>query len=96
MKKKIATEFLWFLLTLILAIPLGFLFLWLLGFTSEAPNITENEKDYVLFLYLLGYTISFIGIYLIRLIVMAIKLLTDKEQSEWYVARIIDIHRKEN
>lgn len=80
--KKIAAEFLWFLLTLILAIPLGLIFLWLLGFTSEAPNITEGDKDYVLFLFLLGYAISFIGIYLIRFIVMAIKILADKEQME--------------
>lgn len=69
----IAREFLWLLLTLVLAIPLALLFLWLLGFTTERADMLEREKDYIFKLYFIGYILSIAGIYLIRLIAGAIR-----------------------
>jgi hypothetical protein len=79
-EKKIAAEFLWLLFTLLFSLPLGLVFLWLLGFTSETPT-TERTKDYIVFLYIVGYLVSFVGVYLIRIIIMAIKTLTNKEEE---------------
>lgn len=79
MQKLIAREFLWLLFALVFAIPLGLAFLWLLGHTDEMPNMSEHDQDYIVFLYIIGYVVSFIGIYLIRFIMMALRVLADRE-----------------
>lgn len=72
----LAREFLWLLVTLILSLPLGLVFLWFLGFTPETVNLRESEVNYVFWLYLVGYFVSFLGIYIMRFVAMAIKSLT--------------------
>lgn len=79
LKKAIAREFLWFLATLILAFPLALLFLYFLGFSSETVDMTETEKDYLTALYLVGYILSFLGIYLLRFVALAIQALVAPE-----------------
>lgn len=75
MKKFIASEFLWLLLTLALAIPLSFLWLISLDVVAEDRSFSEDEKIFVAELFLIAYAVCFVGIYLIRLVVNAIKAL---------------------
>lgn len=76
MKKFFAREFLWLLLTLVLAFPLALVFLWLLGFTTETVDLREQEKDYLVTLYMWGYILSVVGVYLVRLIAAAARALS--------------------
>lgn len=80
--KFLANEFLWLLATLLLALPLALLFLWLLGFTTERVNLEEKEKDYLLTLYLIGYCLSVAGIYLVRMIRGALKIVSEAKLPE--------------
>ncbi|MBC6996648.1 hypothetical protein QWY85_08965 [Neolewinella lacunae] len=73
MKAFFAREFLWLLLTLVLAVPLAFLWLAALDLVSAQAHFTDEEKVFVLELFLLAYAISFVGIYLVRMVVAAIK-----------------------
>ena len=79
MLKIISKEFLWGLITLVLAAPLSFLFMSGLDLVSREENFTENEKIFVLELFFVVYIFNFIGIYLIRLIYLAIKTVAKKE-----------------
>lgn len=80
--KFLANEFLWLLATLLLALPLALLFLWLLGFTTERVNLEEREKDYLVTLYLIGYCLSVAGIYLVRMIRGALKIVSEAKLPE--------------
>ena len=73
MKKAIAIEFLWFVAAAILAIPFGFAFLWLLNLSSG--KLTEDEQTFMIQLYAIGYVASFIGIYIVRFIIISLKTL---------------------
>jgi len=73
MKKFLAKEFLWLLLTILLAIPIAFLWLTSVDIVSEPQTLEEGEKIFVIELFLVAYTFGFLGIYLIRFIVAAIK-----------------------
>jgi hypothetical protein len=76
MGKVIAREFLWLIVGLIISIPLGLVFLWFFGFTPEIIQLTDIYKNYIFWLYLIGYFTSFIGIYIIRFVSMSLKALT--------------------
>ena len=82
MNQLIAKEFLWLLFALVVSIPLGFLFLYMLGYTDYTANVSETEKDYITLLYLIGYVVSLVGIYLIRLIAAAISTLAAGPSEE--------------
>ena len=73
MKKAIAIEFLWFVAAAILAIPFGFAFLWLLN--QSSGKLTEDEQTFMIQLYAIGYVASFIGIYIVRFIIVSLKTL---------------------
>lgn len=75
MKKAIAIEFLWFVAAAILAIPFGFAFLWLLNLSSAKTGLTEEEQTFMIQLYAIGYIASFIGIYIVRFIIVSLKTL---------------------
>jgi len=72
----VAREFLWLIVTLIISLPLGIAFLWFLGFTPETVNLKEEEADKVFWLYLTGYLVSFLFVYVMRFTAMAIRALT--------------------
>jgi len=73
MKKIIAREFLWLLGTLVLALPLSLIFIEALHLVSAGERFTEAEKIFVQELYIIAYVFCFIGVYLVRFIVLAIK-----------------------
>lgn len=79
MKKIIAREFLWLMVILVLAIPLAFIFVNALDIVAEGDFFTENEKDFIAELYLLAYIIVFGALYIMRLIVLAIQVLSQPE-----------------
>jgi len=81
MGKVVAREFLWLVVGLIAAIPLGIVFLWFFGFTREIIDLPEIGKNYIFWLYLIGYFTSFVGIYIIRFVAMALKTLTAPEEE---------------
>jgi hypothetical protein len=81
MGKVVAREFLWLVVGLIAAIPLGIVFLWFFGFTREIINLPDIRKNYIFWLYLIGYFTSFVGIYIIRFVAMALKTLTAPEEE---------------
>ena len=73
MKLFAAREFVWLLATLVLAFPLAFLWLSAVDLVSPAPRYSPDEKVFVMELFIIAYAICFIGIYLFRLVVVAIK-----------------------
>lgn len=79
MGKVIAREFIWLIVALISSLPLGIVFLWFFGYTREVVNLSEGENNYIFWMYLIGYFVSFIGIYIMRFIAMSIKMLTNSE-----------------
>ena len=80
--KVVAREFLWLMISLILSLPLGLVFLWFLGFTPETVNLSEIERSYAFWLYIVGYLASLLGIYIVRFMAMAIKTLTTPPKAE--------------
>lgn len=81
MGKVIAREFLWLIVSLIVSIPLGMVFLWFFGFTPEIIQLEEMYKNFIFWLYLIGYFSSFVGIYIIRFVAMSFKALTAPEEE---------------
>lgn len=77
--KIIAKEFLWLVVTLVLAIPLSLLFIGAMDLVAEGDGLTETEKKMVIELFIVAYVINFIGIYVIRFIVMAVKKVAQEE-----------------
>ena len=76
MKELIAKEFMFLFLGILVAIPVGFIFLAAINFTpyTEIPMTKDNsvlEMD----LLLIGAIIGFIGVYIARLAVWGVKIL---------------------
>ncbi len=82
MKKFLAREFLWLLLTLILAVPISFLWLAGLDIVSADQSFSEEEEIFVIELFLVAYAFGFVGIYLIRFVIAAIKTLSAAPPEE--------------
>ena len=73
MIKLIAREFIWLVFILFLAAPVSFVFVAGLDLISEGKAFVIEEKYFLIELYVIVYIINFVGIYLCRLIVLAIK-----------------------
>ncbi len=76
MKKALAKEVLWFLAALVLAIPLSFLFLSCIDIVSKGDTFSKIEKIFIFELFLLGFIVNFVGIYIVRIIINAFRILT--------------------
>lgn len=76
MKKFIAKEFLWLLIALVLAVPIAFLWLAGLDIVSAEQTFSEDEKVFVIELFLLAYAFGVVGVYLVRFVIGAIKTLS--------------------
>jgi hypothetical protein len=81
MKKIIAREFLWFVVIVVLAAPLAFLFLNALQLVAGGDKFTETEKSFIAELYLVAYIFNFVGLYLVRFIVLAIQALASPDKK---------------
>lgn len=73
MKELIAREFLYFFLALIMAVPVSLLFVYLLHLNPEQAQLTADEQVLEMDLLLIGGLLGFIGVYIIRLTVWAVK-----------------------
>ncbi|AFC24055.1 hypothetical protein [Saprospira grandis] len=82
MFKIIAREFIWLIVALIVSLPMAVVFLWFFGYTREVVNMSEIERNWVFWMYLIGYFTSFLGIYIMRFIALSIKTLTQPEAEE--------------
>jgi hypothetical protein len=76
MKKIIAREFLWLVVILVVAAPLALLFLNTLDLVAKGYTFSMSEKDFIAELFILAYLINVVGLYLLRLIVLAIQVLS--------------------
>lgn len=73
MKDLIAREFLYFFVALIVALPVGFLFLYILHVEPAGASMSADEKVLEMDFLLIGGLLGFIGVYLVRLTVWGVK-----------------------
>jgi ABC-type tungstate transport system substrate-binding protein len=69
MKKTILKELMWFIIASILSVPLSFVFLMLFKLTSSNPKLNEVEKVFTIQLFMIGWIVMFICIYIVRIVV---------------------------
>ena len=73
MKETIVKEFFWLIIGSLFSLILSFVFLGLLDLTSSAEKLNEIVKVFSVQLYILGFIVSLISIYIVRIVVSAIK-----------------------
>ena len=72
MKKTILKELMWFIIASILAVPLSFVFLGMLKLTSANPGLNQVEKVFTIQLFMIGWLVMFICVYIVRIVVKAL------------------------
>ena len=77
MKKIFYRELLWFIMTIIFSLLLAFLYLEIMDLSSSDRYLKSIERIFSVQLYLIGCIVSFISIYIVRLIVGIIKTLVN-------------------
>ncbi len=75
MKKIIFREIFWLILTIVLSLFVSFIFMEFFELSSTDKNLKSIEKIFSVQLYIIGCIVSFICIYIIRVIVATIKIL---------------------
>ena len=75
MKKIIFREIFWLILTIVLSLFVSFIFMEFFELSSTDKNLKSIEKIFSVQLYIIGCIVSFICIYIIRVIVTIIKIL---------------------
>ncbi len=73
MYKIFLREVFWLILTSILSLLFSFIFLEFLQLASTDSSLKTIEKIFSVQLYVIGCTVSFLCIYIIRFIVIAVK-----------------------
>jgi|TARA_B110001452_G_scaffold184345_1_gene154941 hypothetical protein len=73
MKKIFLREVFWLILTSVLSLIVSFLFMEFVELSSAERGMKSIEKVFSVQLYIVGTIVSFICIYIIRIIVYAIK-----------------------
>ena len=73
MKSMIAKEVLYFFTALIVAVPVSLFFLYLVDFQPVAPQLSQDEGVLEMDLLLIGALLGFVGVYIIRLTIWAVK-----------------------
>ena len=76
MKAVILRELFWLVISTVLSLLLSFVFLELLDLTSSERSLKPIEKVFSVQLYLIGCFLSFIAIYIVRVIISAVKMFT--------------------
>ncbi len=70
---KFAKELLFFLLAVVIGLPVGFIFIFLINVQPVGLQMSEAESVFEVELYIVGVLIGLIGTYFARLIIWAIK-----------------------
>ena len=78
MKKIFFREIFWLIFSAILSLLISFLFIELVDLSSTERKLKSIEKIFSVQLYLIGVIVSFICIYITRVLVYTIKLLISK------------------
>tara|TARA_B100000795_G_scaffold265358_1_gene247081 strand:- start:1797 stop:2027 length:231 start_codon:yes stop_codon:yes gene_type:complete len=73
MKDRVVKEFFWLVIGSLMSLLLSFVFIALLGLTSVEVKMNEIEKIFSIQLYILGCFVSLLSIYIVRIVVSAIK-----------------------
>ena len=73
MKTIILRELFWLILSFVMSLVLAFFFLEILSLTSSERTLKRVEQIFSVQLYLIGCIVSFISIYIVRIIFTAIK-----------------------
>jgi uncharacterized membrane protein len=73
MKDFIVKELFWFIIIFMISLVLSFLFLGMLSLNSSDPSLNEVEKVFTVQLYIVGCIVSMLCVYVIRIVVAAIK-----------------------
>ena len=73
MKKIFYRELFWFVLSIILSLFLSFIYLEIMDLSSNDRILNNVERIFSVQLYIVGCIVSFICIYIVRLIVGIIK-----------------------
>ncbi len=71
--KLIAREILWFLVALILAAPVAWLFTYMLALQPAGTTLTAEEEVFQMEFFIIGYIIGIICTYVMRLVIWSIK-----------------------
>ena len=72
MKKTILKELMCFIIASILAVPLSFVFLMLFKLTSSNPKLNEVEKVFTIQLFMIGWLVMFLCVYIVRIVIKAL------------------------
>jgi hypothetical protein len=73
MKEIIIKELFWLVLSSVISLFLAFIFLAMLSLTSSENTLNSIEKTFTVQLYLIGWFVSLISVYIFRIITIAIK-----------------------
>jgi hypothetical protein len=73
MKAIIIKELFWLVLSSVISLFLAFVFLGMLSLTSSQNSLNSIEKTFTVQLYLIGWFVSLVSVYIFRIIISAIK-----------------------
>lgn len=73
MKAIFMRELFWFILTIVISLLLSLFFMELVNLSSSSINLKDIEEIFTVQLYIIGCIVSFISIYIIRIIVITVK-----------------------
>ena len=82
MKKVIFREIFWLIFSAILSLLISFLFIELVDLSSTERQLKSIEKIFSVQLYLIGVIVSFICIYITRVLVYTIKVLISNPKND--------------
>ena len=74
MKNILIRELYWFVVSFILSLFLSFIFVGIYNLTSSERALNELEMMFTVQIYLIGCFVSFIAVYIVRLIITAVKM----------------------
>ncbi len=66
-------ELFWFILTIVISLLLSLFFMELVNLSSSSVKLKDIEEIFTVQLYIIGCIVSFICIYIIRIIIITVK-----------------------
>ena len=73
MKAIFMRELFWFILTIVISLLLSLFFMELVNLSSSSVKLKDIEEIFTVQLYIIGCIVSFICIYIIRIIIITVK-----------------------